>query len=320
VKALTFNVPNTRNARPEVALIDLPIPDPGKGEVLVEVHFAALNIFDLVTTKGERNRALARAQKKYPVASGIEMAGIVAKDGSGFKTGDRVVGYTDIFRGPFFHSQFVAIPAGKIVTVPDHIPLEGAASIIGGALTAINALERIASLKSGDKILITGATGSVGTFAVQLAAFLGADVSGVCHSTRTDHLMSVGARHTYAYDRQEMPSADNQYDLVFDAAASMSFAKSVKFLKPKGIYITTMPHEDIPGFFRALFSRRKWGYLMESDTGPARMSRLHALMELKALSPAIDSIHALTQAAAAFGRQHETGKRGKILIDFRENP
>ena len=130
---------------------------------------------------------LAKARKNGPVVSGIEMSGIVESDGSRFKRGDKDFGYTNIFKGPFYHAEYVAISEDKLAIVPDGVTLHGAASIVGGALTALAALERIAGLKSGENVLITGATGSVGTTAVQLAKHMGANVAGVCHSSQISH-------------------------------------------------------------------------------------------------------------------------------------
>ena len=317
MKALTFIPPKTGSGRPEMQQVNLPIPEPRKGEVLVRIHFAALNNFDLETMHGQRNKAIAKALKKTAVTSGIEMAGIAESDGARIKKGDRVFGYTNIFKGPWFHAEYVALKESKLAIIPSDFTSEGATSVIGGALTALTALERIARLKADDKILITGATGSVGVTAVQLAKHLGADVSAICHSSRADYAISEGAADVYAYDRKELPEAGNQFDVVFDAAPSLSFAKARKLLKPRGSYITTMPHFDVPGFFRGLVSSRKWGFLMESDTDEKRMERLRTLMAQGAFRTAIDSIHLLADAKDAFARQQETGKRGKILIDFR---
>ena len=315
MKALTFKPPVAVSGKPALQIVDLPIPQPQEGEILVRVHYAGLNYFDFEAWGGHRNKAITKALQKGVVISGIEMSGIAESDGERIRRGDKVVGYTNIFKGPWFHAEYVVLSERKLAKVPENISLDGAASIVGGALTAIAALERIAGLKRGDSVLITGATGSVGVTAVQLASHLGADVSAVCHSTQLDFVRSEGASEAYAYDKRELPKSDKQFDLVFDAAPSLSFSKALKYLKPQGQYITTMPHLDVPGFLTSLFSRRKWGYLMETDTGATRMERLRELMSQNAFRPAIDSVHPLATAADAFDRQQETGKRGKILLN-----
>lgn len=317
MKALTFKVPDSGKGNPEVREIEFADPVPRDGEVLVRVHFAGLNYFDFERMQGKLNRGTAKALKRTPVISGIEMSGVAESDGERIKKGDKIVGYTNIFQGPFFHAEYVALPEKKLTRIPESQSLEGAASLVGGALTSINALERIASLQEGQKVLITAATGSVGVTAVQLASHLGAEVSGTCNSRQIDFAREHGATHVFAYDREEWPESENQFDAVFDTAPSLGFRAASKFLKPTGTYITTMPHLDVGGFARSLFSRRKWGYLMESDTDAKRMSRFRDLMEQGAFGAVIDSIYPLSAAVDAFERQQGKAKGGKILIDFR---
>jgi NADPH:quinone reductase-like Zn-dependent oxidoreductase len=316
MRAISYQIPADKSAAPTLKQVELPVPQTTDGTVLVRVAYAGLSNFERETSEGKRNRSLARLMKKLPVVSGIEMAGVVVRDTDKFKSGERVVGYTNIFRGPFFHADYAAVPESKITHIPENFSLHGAASIIGGALTSITALERIADVRPGQKVLVTGATGSVGITAVQLASHLGAQVSGLCHSSATEFVLREGAAIAYAYDSDDMPPENNQFDVVFDAAPSLSFSASVGYLKARGTYITTMPHLDILGFLSSLLSRRKWGYLMEADTDSNRMSRLHALMSAGAFREVVDSIYPLAKASTAFAHQLDRGKRGKILIDF----
>ncbi|MEM8660571.1 MAG: NADP-dependent oxidoreductase [Pseudomonadota bacterium] len=304
---------------PDIAYAEVPKPEVSAGDVLVRIHFAGLSNFERETSEGKRERSLTRVIKKMPVVSGIEMAGVVESGGGTFNPGDKVVGYTNIFRGPFFHSDYVAIPPSKLALIPDNVSLQGAASIVGGALTSITALERIAGIAADQKLLVTGATGSVGITAVQLASHLGAQVCGVCHSSQTSFVGEQGAVEAFAYDKNELPDQEGQFDIVFDTAPSLGFASGSGYLKPQGTFISTMPQLDLTGFLRSVFSRKKWGYLMVSDTDRARMSRLQELMKAGAFSEVIDSIYPLAKAGDAFSHQLERGKRGKILIDFSDH-
>jgi len=317
MKAITLDPARSKLAVPERRIVELPIPEVGQDEVLVEVHFAGLNQFDVATSKGEHNRAVARSLKRSAVISGIEMAGIARSSGRGVEEGDRVVGYTDIWRGPFYHCQYGATPAHNLAVVPANMSLEGAASIVGGALTSITGLERRGRLEPGQRVLITGATGSVGVTGVQLATHLGADVAAVCHSSQIDFVRAQGASEAYAYDHSEMPEKANQFDTVFDTAPSLSFSAASPYLTQQGRYITTMPHEDVGGFARSLVSRKRWGFLLERNTDSARMERLTELIAAGAFTEVIDSVHSLDDFADAFDRQLRSGKRGKILLDMR---
>ena len=315
MRAIGYRFPEGRSA-PNVTQVGLPTPEAIAGDVLVRVCFAGLSNFERETSEGKRKRALTRLMQKMPVVSGIEMAGIVESGSGQFSPGDRVVGYTNIFRGPFFHADYVAISPSKLAHIPEDISLQGAASIVGGALTSITAMERIAGIAAKDQVLVTGATGSVGITAVQLASHLGAQVFGVCHSSQTGFVVEHGAAGAFAYDKNEMPLREKQFDMVFDTAPSLGFSASVGYLKARGTYVTTMPQLDIPGFLHSLFSHGKWGYLMEADTDHKRMSRLQELMAAGAFMEVVDSIYPLAEASDAFAHQLGHGKRGKILIEF----
>lgn len=316
MRALTLIPPASGKGQPDLQIVQAPKPTAAAGEVLVRVHFAGLQYMDYEAWQGDKNKAIAKARKNGPVVSGIEMSGVVESDGYRLKRGDRVFGYTNIFKGPFYHAEYVAVSEDKLAIVPDGMSLQGAASIVGGALTALAALERIAGLKAGESVLITGATGSVGTTALQLAKHLGANVAGVCHSSQMTFAQALGADEAYAYDRGELPPAENQFDVVFDAAATLKFAGAGRFLTPQGRYITTMPHLDVGGFLKGLFSRRKWGFLLVSDTDRERMERLRSLIADGAFRETIEKIFPLAIAREAFDHQQGTGKGGKILLDL----
>jgi NADPH:quinone reductase-like Zn-dependent oxidoreductase len=316
MKAMTYAPPEVKSGIPVPKIVDLPIPSVQNGQVLVRIHFAALNYYEIGASKGQRNGQIARALKRNPVVSGIEMAGIVESDGMRFKKGDRVFGYTHITRGPFFHAQYAAVPEKYLAKVPENFSLEGAASVVGGALTSIPALVNFGHLEKRMKVLITGGSGSVGVTAVQLAAHLGADISATCHSSQSKFVLAQGANRTFAYDRQEWPEARNQFDLMFDAVPSLSFNKAGKYLKARGSYVTSMPHHDIGGFVSSLFSRRRWGFLLVYDTDAMRMDELSDLMEAGALQALVDSVFKLEQAKEALDHQLNGRKRGKILLDM----
>lgn len=313
MRAISFDVP-TGKGEPTLTQVDAPKPQPRSDEVLVRISHAALNYLDYENQLGEHNKALRKNLKTSPVVSGIEMAGRVESDGRKFKKGDPVFGYTHIFKGPWFHAEYVALKETNLAHVPEGLTAEGATSIVGGAVTAISALEKLAKTKSGDEVLITGATGSVGITALHLARHLGANVTAVCHSSQKDFARSEGATTVLAYDQNDPIPTDAKFDTVFDTAPSLSFAKAKPYLKPCGTYVTTMPHLDIPGFFGALLSSRKWGFLLESNTDEKRLSRLVTLMSEGAFRPVVDSSYPLAEAAQAFARQRRRGRRGKIIL------
>lgn len=128
--------------------------------------------------------------------------------------------------------------------------------------------------------------------------------------------LELGASDVLAYDRGELPRPGNQFDVVFDAAAALSFTRVGKFLKPKGRYVTTMRHLDVGGFLKSLLSPRKWGFLLVSDTDAEKMARLQRLMAEGVFQETVDKVFPVASAREALDYQQGTGKRGKILLDF----
>ena len=126
----------------------------------------------------------------------------------------------------------------------------------------------------------------------------------------------MGADQAYAYDLGELPPAENQFDVVFDAASSLKFSGADGFLTRNGRYITTMPHLDVGGFLKSLFSRRKWGFLLVSDTDSERMERLRSLIAAGAFRETIEKLFLLSLARDGFDHQQGTGKGSKILLDL----
>lgn len=313
MRALSFDVPAGKG-EPTLKLIEAPMPSARQGEVRVRISHVALSYIDYENQRGWHNKALRKNVKSGQVVSGIEMAGTVETDGKKFKKGDQVFGYTNIFKGPWFHAEYVALKETNLAHIPDGMTAEGATAIVGGAVTTIAALEKLARTKRGDEVLITGATGSVGITALHLARHLGANVTATCHSSQTNFAKSEGAKTVLAYDQNDPLPRGARFDTIFDTAPSLSFAKAKPYLKTRGTYVTTMPHLDVLGFVGGLVSRRKWGLLLEGNTDEKRLGRLVSLMSEGAFTPVVDSSFPLAEAAQAFARQRERGRRGKIIL------
>lgn len=316
MRAVSFDLPPGAT-HPTVKVIETQKPKPKSGQILVRIDYAGLSHFDFEVMNGELNKQLAKQLSKNEIVSGIEMAGVAETDGKTIRKGDRVVGYANIFKGPRFHADYVALPEDKMIVLPDTWSTQDAAAIVGGAVTVIAALERIAKLKRDGRVLITGASGAVGILGVQLARNLGAVVTATCNSMQADAVLKAGAHKVFAYDKKETWSPTEKFDVIFDAAPALTFVSAKKFLTAKGVYITSMPQLDVPGFTRSLVSRRKFGFLMEADTDQRRLRRLIELMEANAFQPVIDQVVPISNAPDAFERVLEKGKLGKILLDFR---
>ena len=216
-------------------------PVPQDNEVLVRVHATTVNRTDSATIRAIPFFArivtgLFRPKKQTP---GTEFAGevtAVGKSVSAFKVGDRVFGFDDT--GSKAHAEYLAIADDKVLTMPDGLSYAQAAPSFEGAHYAYNFINKV-DLKSGQKVLVNGATGAIGSAAVQLLKHFGADVTAVCATKNIDLVKSLGARRVIDYTQTDFTQDDERYDYVFDTVGKSSFFKCRKLLQPGGIYISS---------------------------------------------------------------------------------
>jgi NADPH:quinone reductase-like Zn-dependent oxidoreductase len=169
---------------------------------------------------------------------GIDLAGRVEAVGVNvkqFQPGDEVFGSST--HGCF--AEYVCISEDGLVTKPTNLAFEEAAAVLGAAITALHALRDHGKIKPWQNVLINGASGGVGTFAVQIAKYLGAEVTGVCSTWNLDMVRSIGADHVVDYTRQDFTRTNQLNDLIFDAVAKRTFSECKRALSPQGIYVTT---------------------------------------------------------------------------------
>ena len=220
-------------------------PVPGKGEVLVRVGAASITAPDVAARSGRplfSRLFFGLTKPKLPVL-GSDFAGAVAELGAGvanFAVGDTVWGAT----GPRFgaHAEYVVVSAnGVIAPVPVGFSELDAAALVYGGLTALPFLRDGAQLSAGQRILVNGASGAVGSIAVQLAKHLGAEVTAVCSGRSADLVRSLGADHVSDYATEDFTRSGEQWDVVFDVAGRSSFRGARRVLAPKGVYLSAVP-------------------------------------------------------------------------------
>ncbi|MDO8942420.1 MAG: NAD(P)-dependent alcohol dehydrogenase, partial [Desulfobacterales bacterium] len=235
-------------------LRDVPKPVPGDHEVLIKVHATTAHRGDVRirrfdVPRGQRFMArlvLGFARPKNPIL-GMELAGVVesvGKDVTLFKPGDEVFGFTGWGLGAYAEYACIREKPRKSVTKdgmlairPTNMTLqEAAAGVATGAATALRVLRK-ANIKASQQVLIYGASGSVGTYAVQLATSLGADVTGVCSTANLELVESLGAEHVIDYTQQDFTEDDETYDVIFDAVGKLPSSRGKKALKTNGVYL-----------------------------------------------------------------------------------
>src|SRR6266853_1139568 len=226
------------NARPPGALklADIEKPTAGDDEVLIKVRAASVNPFDSALLRHPfLRRILSALSKRKSTRPGRDVAGhveTVGRNVAQFKPGDAVFG---LCGGAF--AEYACASASALVMKPDNASFEQAAAVPLAGITALQGLRDAGKVQPGQKILINGASGGVGTFAVQIAKSLGANVTAVCSTRNVDQARSIGADHVIDYTREDFTKSGQHYDLIFDLVANHSFSARRRVLNPKGTYI-----------------------------------------------------------------------------------
>jgi NADPH:quinone reductase-like Zn-dependent oxidoreductase len=267
---------------------------------------------------------MARVSKVKTLRPGRDVAGqveAVGKNVTQFKIGDEVFGACN---GAF--AEYTCARESALAIKPDNVSFEQAASVPVAALTALQGFRDKAQLQPGQKVLINGAAGGVGTFAVQIAKTFGAEVTGVCSTRNVELVRSIGADAVIDYTREDYTSNGKQYDLIFDLVANHSFAEHRRALTPKGIYIGA-GMIGLGGSTRRLLMRLipelvKWRFVSQKSVSlMARLDQtdlatLGALIAEGKVTPVIDRRYSLSEAPDAVRYLEQGHARGKVIIDL----
>ncbi len=306
---------------PEVLhVVDVTEPVPQAGEVKVRVHAASLNPLDWKLRAGHL-RWLPMFRQP-PRTLGCDFAGEIVGVGGGARShyvGERVFGSLLPFGRDGSLAECIVAGVDRLATMPDDLAFDQAAALPVAAGTALQAVVDEAHLEAGQRILITGAAGGVGHFAVQIAKHLGAHVVAVCGAANADFVRGLGADEVVDYARNDFPQRGDRFDVVFDAACASSFTAARRVLTDAGCYINTGGDAGAVvgtalGAFVARVSSRQRAIAIVLASGSARWERLAALTQEGVLHAHIERAIALEDVAAA-QRAMETGHgRGKIVV------
>jgi NADPH:quinone reductase-like Zn-dependent oxidoreductase len=317
LKAISY----TKYGSPEVLQFkDVEQPTPGDDEVLIKIHAASLNAYDwhfltadifLVRLMG------AGLLKPKDTRLGADMAGRIEKIGRNvkqFQPGDEVFG---MVKGAF--AEYACAPERALVSKPINASFDQAAALPMAAITALQGLRDEGQIQAGQKVLINGASGGVGTFAVQIAKSFGAEVTAVCSTNNLEQAHSLGADHVIDYTEEDFTKNDQHYDLIFAANGYHSLSDYKRALTPMGIYVMA------GGTMAQIFQSILLGSLM-SENGGKKMGGVSAksnqndLLEIKELFEAskiksvIDRRYPFSETAEALQYLGEGHARGKIVI------
>jgi NADPH:quinone reductase-like Zn-dependent oxidoreductase len=299
-------------------------PVPNDNQILVRVRAVSLRFYDGGMLEGGIGRLIFGLRKPRNTTPGSDFSGTVEAIGGNvteFKPGDEVFGV----RAGCLAEYICVRRNGAIVSKPGNTNFEQAASI-PTALVALQGLRDTARVKAGQKVLINGASGGVGTFAVQIAKAYGAEVTGVCSAKNLELVRSIGADHVIDYTRDDYTKGDQRYDVIYDLVNNHSFAERRRVLKPGGICVLagvggSGMHEEtlsraagaLTAFLRSQFGNEKFvGFGV--DINKRDLGILRDLTESGKIAPALTKTYPLTETAAAY-KYLETGHAsGKIAI------
>ena len=308
--------------------LDVAKPEPGPKDVIVKVKAAAVNPLDYHYMRGSPflMRLSSGIGRPSDQRMGVDFAGVVVETGEDvtkFAVGDAVFGGRS---GAF--AEYVLIPEDRsIARKPDNVSFEQAASVPIAAVTALQALRDHGRLKRGEKVLINGASGGVGTYAVQIANALGATVHGVCSTRNVEMVRSLGADHVFDYKRENYTETDNEYDLIVDMVGNLSLTANLRVLKPEGrMVIVGGPKGDwiaplgppVKAMLLSPFVDQEIGVMLAVITSE-ELEYLASLMAEGRLTSRIDKRYALSDTAEALRYLETQRARGKVIIAMDEN-
>ena len=300
-------------------------PAPKPGEVLIRVYASTVTAADIMMRKGKPviGRLYLGVTKPKRTILGFEFAGEVVETGTAvtlFKPGDRVFGGTTTL-GCYAGYKRIS-EQDVIATIPDNISYAEAAPVSGSAITVLNFLKGKANIKANDKVLINGASGALGTYAVQIAKHFGAEVTAVCSTANIDLVKSLGADHVIDYTKNNFTKNGKQYDVIFDTVNKRSFSEIKNSLAPQGVYLPTVI--GFPAFAQIIRTAITGGKKVKSSsTGllPVK-KRLAYFMEIKTLletgkiKTVIDSSYPLSQMTAAHQHVEKGHKKGSVVVSM----
>jgi len=323
---------NTKFGPPDLLQLgDVEKPVPKDNEVLIKIHATTVSTGDC------NARDFTFAPKGFQLPArlfifgitkprinilGTELAGeieAVGKDVKLFKVGDQIYGTPGMGMG--VHAEYKCLPEDATLAIkPANLSYEEAAAVPFGAHTALFYLRDKGNIKAGQKILINGASGSIGTFAVQLAKYYEAEVTGVCSTANLEMVKSLGADKVIDYTTQDFIKSGETYDLIFDVVGKTSFSRCKGSLKQKGIFLPCIM--DLKELIQILWTSMTGGKKVKGGVAIERtedMVFIKELIETGKLKPVIDRRYPLEQTAEAFKYVEKGHKKGNVVITVEHN-
>jgi len=295
-------------------------PTPGDNEVLVKVHAVSINFGDWAYVRGEpfivRLIGAGLLKPKYKIL-GSDIAGRIEAIGRNveqFQPGDEVFGELAMSGWGGF-AEYACAPENVLALKPANLTFEEAAAVPQAATVALHGLRDKGQVQPGQKVLINGASGGIGTFAVQIAKSIGAEVTGVCSTRNLDMVRSIGADHVIDYTQEDFTQNEGRYDRIIDIVANRSMSDYMRALSPEGNYVAVAFN---PSSMFARGGGKKAGSLVV-ESSVEDLVFLKELIEAGKVVPVIDRRYPLSEVAEALLYYGERHSRGKVVITVEHN-
>lgn len=322
MKAIVF----TQYGSPDVLkLQEVAKPIPADNEILVKVYAVATNPLDWRTMRADP--FLARLEnglmKPKVTILGADIAGkveAVGKDVTQFQPGDEVFG-SNFQKGLGGFAEYVCMKEAVLALKPKNVSFEAAAAVPVAALTALQGLRDKGQIQSGQKVLINGASGGVGTFAIQIAKAYGAEVTGVCSTRNLELVRGIGADHVIDYTKEDFTRSSQRYDLIFDAVGNHSVSDYQRALQPTGRCVVAgftsfslLVQIALWGALISQFGSKKVGMMGNVQPNQKDLVVMKELMEAGRVIPVMDKTYPLSETAEAIRYLEQKHVRGKVVI------
>ncbi|HEY9797702.1 MAG TPA: NAD(P)-dependent alcohol dehydrogenase [Leptolyngbyaceae cyanobacterium] len=288
---------------------DVEKPQIKSDQMLVKVHASSVNPIDWKIRSGMIQLLTGY---NFPLILGFDVAGVVEEVGNSvtsFQVGDSIYAFLDSLPGGAY-AEYAAVSERAACLLPNTMSYEQAAAVPLAALTALQALRDSGEIQPGQQVLINGASGGVGSFAVQIAKALETEVTAVCSTKNVELVETLGADYVIDYTQKDFTQDTKQYDIILDAVAKESFSRCQNILKPNGIYVTTLPALDtlVQGLLTFLVPGKTAKFMLANSSGKD-LAFLKNLIETNKLRSVIAKTYPLSELAAA----HEESKQGRVV-------
>jgi NADPH:quinone reductase-like Zn-dependent oxidoreductase len=289
-------------------------PSINRDQLLVKVYASSVNPVDWKIRVGQLQFLTGY---KFPMVLGFDVSGEVVAVGESvtrFQTGDKVYAYLDSLPGGAY-AEYAVVSERVACFKPENMSYEQAAAVPLAATTALQALRDLGQILPGHKVLINGASGGVGSFAVQIAKALKAEVTAVCSTQNVELVKSLGGDRVIDYTVQDFTKDTSFYDIIFDAVGKESFSGCQNILKPNGVYVTTLPDPDsvVQSFLTFLLPGKKSKLVVAQSSGQD-FAYLKELIEGGKIRSVIDRTYSLEELAVAHAESEQGHVVGKLVI------